>query len=142
MHDAGKIGIPDAIMLKPARLDDQEFEMMKTHTKIGFNLLYDDDNDFLKTAALISLEHHEKYDGSGYPHGKKGEEISIYGRIVAITDVFDALLSERPYKTAWKFDEATKLLKDERGKHFDPQLIDIFFENIDAIKAIYLDLKD
>lgn len=142
MHDAGKIGIPDAIMLKPARLDDQEFEMMKTHTKIGFNLLYDDDNDFLKTAALISLEHHEKYDGSGYPHGKKGEEISIYGRIVAITDVFDALLSERPYKTAWKFDEATKLLKDERGKHFDPHLIDIFFENIDAIKAIYLDLKD
>lgn len=142
MHDAGKIGIPDAIMLKPGKLNDEEFEMMKTHTKIGFNLLYDDDNDFLKVAALISLEHHEKYDGSGYPHGKKGEEISIYGRIVAITDVFDALISERPYKTAWKFNEAIEYLKKERGKHFDPNLIDIFFDNLKTIKSIYLELKD
>ena len=142
MHDAGKIGIPDAIMLKPGKLNEAEFELMKTHSKIGFNLLYDDDNGFLKTAALISLEHHEKYDGTGYPHSKKGEEISIYGRIVAIADVFDALLSERPYKKAWEFDKAVEYLKNERGKHFDPNLIDLFFDNIKTIKSIYKELKD
>lgn len=142
MHDAGKIGIADNIILKPDRLSPEEFETMKTHTQIGYNLLYDEDNDFLGTAAIIALEHHEKYDGSGYPHGKKGEEISIYGRIVAITDVFDALISERPYKVPWSFEEATKLLHKESGIHFDPKLITLFFENIDKIKSIYEELKD
>ncbi|MDD2382709.1 MAG: HD domain-containing protein [Sulfurospirillaceae bacterium] len=142
MHDAGKIGIADNIILKPGKLEKDEFELMKTHAQIGYNLLYDDENDYLKVAALIALEHHEKFDGSGYPSGKKGEEISIYGRIVAIADVFDALISERAYKRAWSFDEALTYLKNESGHHFDPHLITLFLTNLDAIKTIYNDLKD
>ena len=142
MHDAGKIGIADKIMLKPGKLDDDEFEVMKTHAQIGYNLLYDVENDYLKTAALIALEHHEKFDGTGYPHGKKAEEISIFGRIVAIADVFDALISVRPYKRAWSFEEAFLLLQKESGHHFDPKLIMLFSENIETIRVIYNDLKD
>ena len=142
MHDTGKIGIPDRIMLKPDKLDDDEFVIMKTHARIGYQLLYDVEDDYLKTAALISLEHHEKYNGSGYPVGKKGEEISIYGRIVAIADVFDALLSERPYKKAWSFEEALAFLKKERGTHFDPVLIDLFFQNLEKIHHVYEELRD
>ncbi|MDD3344515.1 MAG: HD domain-containing protein [Sulfurospirillaceae bacterium] len=142
MHDAGKIGIADKIMLKPGKLDDAEFETMKTHAQIGYNLLYDEDNDYLKTAALIALEHHEKYDGSGYPNGKKGKEISIFGRIVAITDVFDALTSVRPYKHAWTFEEALQFLQEQSSKHFDPQLITLFLQEKESIRAIYNDLKD
>ena len=100
------------------------------------------EDDYLKTAALISLEHHEKYNGSGYPVGKKGEEISIYGRIVAIADVFDALLSERPYKKAWSFEEALAFLKKERGSPFDPVLIDFFFVNLEIIHHVYEELRD
>jgi len=142
MHDTGKIGIPDRIMLKPAKLDDDEFETMQTHTTIGYNLLFDPEDEYLKTAALISYEHHEKYDGQGYPNGKKANEISIYGRIVAVADVFDALVSERPYKEAWSFEKAVEYLQSESGKRFDPTLIDIFVENIETIKAIYQELKD
>ena len=142
MHDAGKIGIPDTIMFKTSKLNFEEFEYMKTHTSIGYDLLLDEDDDYLKTAALIALEHHERWDGTGYPNGKKGENISIYGRIVAIADVFDALLSERPYKQAWHFEEALAYIKQERGSHFDPVLIDLFFENLDTIKSIYWELKD
>ncbi|QIR76984.1 HD domain-containing protein [Sulfurospirillum diekertiae] len=142
MHDAGKIGITDTILLKPDRLDQEEFDIVKTHTQIGYDLLFDSENEYLKTAALIALEHHEKWDGTGYPLGKKGEEISIFGRIVAIADVFDALISVRTYKPAWSFEEAYEFLKKNRGTHFDPILIDLFSENIERIRAIYLELRD
>ena len=142
MHDAGKIGIADKIMLKPDKLTTEEFEIMKTHTKLGHDLLFDAENEYLKTAALIALEHHEKWDGSGYPYGKKGEEISIFGRIVAIADVFDALISTRPYKTPWSFERAHALLNENSGTHFDPVLIKLFNENIEKIHTIYQELKD
>lgn len=142
MHDAGKIGIADKILLKPNKLSDEEFELMKTHTQLGHDLLFDEENEYLKSAALIALEHHEKWDGSGYPHGKKGEEISIFGRIVAIADVFDALISVRPYKAPWSFEKAYAFIKNNRGTHFDPTLIDLFTENIEKIHTIYQELKD
>jgi HD-GYP domain-containing protein (c-di-GMP phosphodiesterase class II) len=142
MHDVGKIGIGDAILRKPGPLTDEEFEIMKTHTIIGHNLLRDDDNIFLEEAARIALEHHEKYDGSGYPNGKKGNEISIEGRIVAIADVFDALTSERPYKRAWSPDEAFEWIAGQSGSHFDPLLVEIFLsirKKIEAIRAAFQD---
>ncbi|WP_041959675.1 HD domain-containing phosphohydrolase [Sulfurospirillum arsenophilum] len=142
MHDAGKIGIADKLLLKPNKLSDEEFDVMKTHAKLGHDLLFDEENEYLKTAALIALEHHEKWDGSGYPHGKSGEEISIYGRIVAIADVFDALISIRPYKAAWSFKKAHAHLQKSSGTHFDPALINLFNENIEKIHAIYQELKD
>ena len=142
MHDTGKIGIPDRIMLKPGKLDEEEFKVMKEHSTIGYELLFDAEDEYLQTAALISYEHHEKYNGRGYPNGKKAEEISIYGRIVAIADVFDALVSERPYKEAWSFEKALEYLQSERGEHFDPKLIDIFCTNTEAIREIYEELKD
>jgi len=142
MHDAGKIGIADKLLLKPGKLSDEEFDVMKTHAKLGHDLLFDEENEYLKTAALIALEHHEKWDGSGYPMSKKGEEISIYGRIVAIADVFDALISTRPYKAAWSFKKAHAHLQKNSGTHFDPTLIDLFDKNIEKIHAIYQELKD
>ncbi|MFW9618637.1 MAG: HD-GYP domain-containing protein [Sulfurospirillum sp.] len=142
MHDAGKIGIADKILLKPDKLSKNEFEMMKTHTQLGHDLLFDEENEYLKAAALIALEHHEKWDGTGYPHGKKGEEISIFGRIVAIADVFDALISVRPYKEPWSFEKAHTLLNENSGTHFDPALIALFNENIEKIHTIYQELKD
>ena len=142
MHDAGKIGIADKILLKPDKLSKNEFEMMKTHTQLGHDLLFDEENEYLKAAALIALEHHEKGDGTGYPHGKKGEEISIFGRIVAIADVFDALISVRPYKEPWSFEKAHTLLNENSGTHFDPALIALFNENIEKIRTIYQELKD
>lgn len=142
MHDAGKIGIADKILLKPDKLSKNEFEMMKTHTQLGHDLLFDEENEYLKAAALIALEHHEKWDGTGYPHGKKGEEISIFGRIVVIADVFDALISVRPYKEPWSFEKAHTLLNENSGTHFDPALIALFNENIEKIHTIYQELKD
>lgn len=142
MHDAGKIGIADKLLLKPDKLSDEEFEIMKTHAQLGHDLLFDEENEYLKTAALIALEHHEKWDGSGYPHGKKGEDISIFGRIVAIADVFDALISTRPYKAPWSFEKAHALLNENSGTHFDPTLIALFNKNIEKIYTIYQELKD
>lgn len=142
MHDVGKIGIPDDIILKPGRLTCEEFEIVKNHTHIGYKLLDDEENEYLKIAALISLEHHERFDGSGYPYSKKGEEISIYGRIVAIADVFDALISERPYKKAWDFEEALCFLRENSGTHFDPKIIVLFFENLTRIREIHQSLMD
>ena len=142
MHDAGKIGIADKILLKPDKLSKNEFEMMKTHTQLGHDLLFDEENEYLKAAALIALEHHEKWDGTGYPHGKKGEEISIFGRIVAIAAVFDALISVRPYKEPSSFEKAHTLLNENSGTHFDPALIALFNENIEKIRTIYQELKD
>lgn len=136
MHDIGKIGIPDHILLKPGRFEPDEWETMKQHAQIGADILDGDGSDLLDMARDIALTHHEKWDGSGYPNGLKGEEIPLVGRICALADVFDALTSERPYKKAWAVDDALQLIRDNRGSHFDPQLVDLFMQNLDAIMAI------
>jgi len=136
MHDIGKVGIPDNILNKPGKLTNDEWLVMKTHSNIGYDLFKDSSKPLLQTAATIAYEHHEKYDGSGYPRGLKGNEIHIYGRITALADVFDALGSERCYKKAWKDEKIFKLLKEERGKHFDPQLVDILFKHLDEFLAV------
>ena len=142
MHDIGKVGISDAILKKPAKLTLEEFEIMKEHSMIGYNILKDSKRDILKAAAIVAKEHHEKYDGSGYPLGLKGEEIHIYGRITAIADVFDALGSERCYKEVWEDEKIFQLFRDEKGKHFDPKLIDLFFDNLDMFLQIRDRYKD
>ena len=142
MHDIGKIGIPDAILNKPAKFTPEEFEIMKNHAVIGYNMLQGSDRKLLKTSATIAYEHHEKWDGSGYPRGLKGQDIHIYGRITAIADVFDALGSDRCYKKAWELDRILNLFKEEKGRHFDPVLIDLFFENLDKFLAIRDTYKD
>lgn len=136
MHDVGKIGIPDAILLKPGRLTPEEFDHMKQHAVIGAQILANSSSALLQLAHKLALEHHEKWDGSGYPHGLKGEQISVEGRIVAIADVFDALTSKRPYKEAWSVEEALEHMQTQAGKHFDPHLINLFVNNLDAIIAI------
>ena len=136
MHDIGKVGIHDAILLKPDRLTEEERKIMQTHTTIGYELFRESDEPLHKAAAIIAHEHHEKYDGSGYPRGLKGEEIHIYGRITAIADVFDALGSDRIYKKAWSDEEIFEYLESQRGKYFDPELIDLFFEHLDAFLKI------
>ena len=138
MHDIGKIGIPDHILLKPGKLDADEWEIMKQHTVIGANILSGDDSDLLKMAAEIALTHHEKWDGSGYPHGLEAEAIPLVGRVTAIADVFDALTSERPYKKPWSVDEAVEFMNKQSGKQFDPQLIKSFNEILPEI----LEIKD
>lgn len=135
-HDLGKVGIPDSILLKPGKLDFEEFEIMKNHCQIGYEILKGSKSKYLKAGGIIAYNHHEKYDGSGYPNGLKGEDIPILGRITAIADVYDALTSARPYKKAWEIDDACELLIKERGIHFDPKLIDLFIENKNEIIAI------
>ncbi|SHF19973.1 putative two-component system response regulator [Marinitoga hydrogenitolerans DSM 16785] len=137
MHDIGKIGIPDSILLKSGKLNDKEFEIMKKHAKIGYNILKKIDDDFFDLAAKIALYHHEKFNGMGYPKGLKGEDIPIEGRIIAICDVFDALISERPYKKAFSFEDALKIIKTGSGTHFDPKIVSIFLKNIEEIRIIY-----
>jgi len=136
MHDIGKIAIPDEILKKPAPYEPAEFEIMKTHTDKGYNMLKGSTKELLKNASIVAYQHHEKWDGTGYPEGLKGEEIHIYGRITAIADVFDALGSDRVYKKAWNDEKIFNLFKEERGKHFDPKLVDIFFDKIDDIIKI------
>jgi PAS domain S-box-containing protein len=136
MHDIGKVGIADSILNKKGKLTKEEFEKMKEHVLIGYEMLKNSNRPILKASAIVAHEHHEKYDGTGYPRGIKGNEIHIYGRITAICDVFDALGSDRPYKKAWDLKEILKLFKKERGKHFDPFLIDIFFKNLDGFLKI------
>ncbi|MGB6327298.1 MAG: HD domain-containing phosphohydrolase [Halarcobacter sp.] len=136
-HDLGKVGIEDKILLKPGRLDKDEFEIMKTHAQIGYEILKDSQSEYLKAGAMIAISHHEKFDGNGYPSQIKGEDIHIFGRIVAVVDVFDALTSNRPYKRAWNFDDALNLLIQEKQKHFDPVIVDLFVKNIDEVKTIY-----
>ena len=136
MHDIGKVGIEDAILNKPGKLTEPEFEIMKTHAKIGFDMLSGSHQKLLQTAAIVAHEHHEKWNGEGYPNGRKGEEIHIYGRITAITDVFDALGHDRVYKKAWPLEEILELFRKERGKHFDPNLIDVFLENLEMFLQI------
>lgn len=141
-HDLGKVGIEDKVLLKPGKLDKDEFEIMKTHAMIGYEILKNSQSEYLKAGATIALTHHEKYNGTGYPNGVSGEDIHIYGRIVAVVDVFDALTSHRPYKKAWSFEDAFKLLKEEKGKHFDPKIVDLFVKNIDEIEIIYNSFKE
>ncbi|MDH5258321.1 MAG: response regulator [Gammaproteobacteria bacterium] len=136
MHDIGKIGIPDKILLKPGKFEPEEWRIMQTHAQIGADILSGDDSDLLSMAREIALTHHEKWNGSGYPNALCGEDIPLVGRISALADVFDALSSERPYKKAWPLDKAIELIKEERGKHFDPKLVDIFLEHLDEIVAI------
>jgi len=142
MHDIGKIGIPDAILNKPARLDPSEWEVMKQHAQIGYDILKNSDLRLLQASAIVAYEHHEKWDGSGYPIGFKGEEIHIYGRITALADVFDALGSERIYKPAWSDEKIFALFEEERGKHFEPKLVDLFFANKEKFFEIRERLKD
>ena len=142
MHDIGKVGIPDSILNKPGKLDENEWKIMRKHCVIGYNILKNSKREILKAAAIVAMTHHEKWDGTGYPKGLKGEEIHIYGRITAIADVFDALGSHRCYKKAWEDEKIFELLRDEKDKHFDPKLIDLFFENIDKFIEIRDRYKD
>ena len=142
MHDIGKTAVPDNILNKPGKLTEEEFEIMKIHPIVGKDILKNSSKEIINTGAIIAYQHHEKYNGEGYPLGSKGEQIHIYARITAIADVFDALGSQRVYKEAWSLDKIITFFKEERGKHFDPRLIDIFLENIDEILKIRETLKD
>jgi putative two-component system response regulator len=145
MHDIGKIGIPDSILLKPGKLDDEEWEVMKTHVNIGADLLDGTDVPLLVMARNIALSHHEKWDGSGYPQGLAGESIPIEGRICAICDVFDALTSVRPYKKAWPIEEAMAFLQQQKGQHFDPDLVELFEQILNDVlsyRAAHMDSFD
>ncbi|WP_111977969.1 DUF3369 domain-containing protein [Algibacillus agarilyticus] len=136
LHDVGKVGIPDRVLNKPAKLDKEEWAIMQTHAKLGYDVLNQSNNEILQLGAQIAYQHHEKYDGTGYPQGLKGEDIHIVGRITALADVFDALASERCYKPAWPLKKVLKLLREERGKHFDPKLVDLLLDNLDDFIAI------
>lgn len=136
MHDVGKLGTPDHILLKPGRLTPDEFEIMKRHAVIGHEILKDSASPVLQAAAQIALTHHEKFDGSGYPQGLVGAQIPVFGRIVAVADVFDALTSERPYKNAWELAQAKEFLHEGRGKHFDAACVDAFVQDWDDVLAI------
>lgn len=136
MHDIGKIGIPDSILNKPGKLTEEEFEVIKTHTTIGANILNNSKSEILQTAKKIAVSHHEKWNGEGYPYGLKGQNIPVEGRIVAIADVFDALTTERPYKKAFSIEITCNIIREKRGEHFDPEITDIFFENLDELLEI------
>jgi putative two-component system response regulator len=136
MHDIGKIGIPDRILLKPGSLDEQEWVFMQQHTIIGGNILSGSDSYVIQMAEQIALEHHEKWDGCGYPKGLKGQEISLWGRISTIADIFDALTTRRPYKIAFPMEYSLEILEKNRGTHFDPGVVDAFFSIKDEILSI------
>lgn len=143
MHDIGKVGIPDSILKKQGELTNEEFSLMKSHTEIGYNLLKSSDRRIIKAAAIVSHQHHERWDGKGYPQGLSGEQIHIYGRITAIADVFDALISRRCYKLPWDLQKIIELFQDEKGKQFDPLLTDILLDNLEeiiTIKNTYTDI--
>lgn len=136
MHDIGKIAIPEKILHKPGKLTESEFDIMKTHAERGKDFLKKSHRRLFKSAGIIAYEHHEKWDGSGYPRGLKGNEIHIYGRIVALADVFDALTHKRKYKDSWPIDEALAYIQAQSGSHFDPALVNIFIEHLDEFIAI------
>lgn len=138
MHDIGKIGIPDSVLLKPGKLDADEWEVMKTHTSIGGNILEGDDSELLRLAREIAMTHHERWDGSGYPEGLKGEDIPIAGRIVSLVDVFDALTSARPYKKPWSVEDARNLILENQGTQFDPHLVNLF----DKLLPKFLEIRN
>ncbi|MEJ1470389.1 MAG: two-component system response regulator [Candidatus Sedimenticola sp. (ex Thyasira tokunagai)] len=142
MHDVGKIGIPDKILLKPGKLDSDEWEIMMQHTSYGAEIIGNHDSALLTMSRTIALCHHEKWNGKGYPNGLAGEDIPLEARIVAIADVFDALTSERPYKKAWPVEKAIAVIQEDAGSHFDPNLVPIFIEKLPQvleIKAEYMD---
>ncbi len=141
MHDIGKIGIPDRILFKEGRLDDEEWAIMRTHTTIGADLLSGHDSPLMKTAAQIALTHHERWDGGGYPSGLRGEDIPMEGRIVALCDVFDALISRRPYKEKWPLGQAVMNIEAESGGAFDPYLVAKFHESLMEIKEVFRQLE-
>jgi response regulator RpfG family c-di-GMP phosphodiesterase len=142
MHDIGKVGIPDGILLKPGTLDAMEMDVIRRHALIGYEILKNSPSHYLQLGATIARYHHEKYDGSGYPEGLKGEEIPLAARIVAVVDVFDALTTMRPYKQAWPLDEALDYLRANAGSHFDPRCIDAFLRRLDEIRMVYGQLQD
>jgi len=138
MHDVGKIGIPDRILLKPGKLGGEEWEIMKSHATIGADILGSHTSEVMQMARAIALSHHEKWDGSGYPYGLQGDAIPIGGRIAALCDVFDALTSERPYKKAWPVNEAIDFISQQAGQHFDPVLVGHF----EAILPDIINIRD
>lgn len=142
MHDIGKIGIADSILLKPGKLTDEERTIMMEHSRIGAEILGEHEWPLMQMARTVALTHHEKWDGTGYPKAMKGDEIPLVGRICAIADVFDALTSDRPYKRGWPVQEATDFIKGQSGKHFDPDLVDKFIENLAEITHIRDMLRD
>ena len=136
MHDIGKLGIPDSILKKPGKLTEEEFEVMKKHPAIGAGIIGNQKSELLEVARLVALTHHEKWNGKGYPRGRSGEDIPIEGRIVAIADVFDALTSERPYKSAWPIEKTVATMQQDAGSHFDPKLLPLFIERLPEILAV------
>ena len=136
MHDIGKIATPDAILLKPGELTPPEWEIMKKHPALGHSILDGSQRPVIAAAATIAHQHHEKYDGTGYPQGLKGDQIHIYARIIAVADVFDALSHARCYKHAWPLEDVVAYLKDARGSHLDATLVDLLLQNLDAALAI------
>jgi len=142
MHDIGKIAIPDSILLKPGKLTDVESTEMQSHTTLGFEMLNHSDRKLLKTAALVAVQHHEKWDGTGYPYGLKGEEIHIYGRLLAIADVFDALICKRVYKDPWPIEKIVAMFIESKGKDFDPEIVDVFLKVKDAMIEVSIRLDD
>ncbi|MDR3152793.1 MAG: two-component system response regulator [Deltaproteobacteria bacterium] len=137
MHDIGKIGIPDRILLKNGPLNDEEWTVMRMHTVFGGKILENSDIGFLRLGEVIALTHHEKFDGSGYPRGLKGRQIPLAGRIVAVADVFDALMSRRPYKPPFTSEQAAGIITDGRGRHFDPDVVDVFLKDLPNILDIW-----
>lgn len=142
MHDIGKIGVRDHILLKPGKLTEEEFAVIKQHSEIGAKIIGDHDAEVMKMAKQISLAHHEKWNGKGYPRGLSGENIPIVGRIVAIADVFDALTSDRPYKKAWTIEDALELIEKEAGQHFDPELARLFLGMETELRLIAAEYSD
>lgn len=136
MHDIGKVAIPDSILKKPGKLTPEEFTLMQSHTILGYNLLENSQRSIIRAAATVAHEHHEKWNGKGYPRGLAGEDIHIFGRITALADVFDALGSDRVYKKAWEPERIYALFREERGQHFDPAVVDTFFEHLEEILQV------
>jgi two-component system response regulator RpfG len=136
LHDIGKIAIPDAVLMKPGPLTSEEIEVMRTHPQIGYDLLNDSQNRFIQIGATIALRHQERYDGSGYPDGLVGDQIPIEARIVAVADVFDALISKRPYKHAWPVEEALDYISEQSGKLFDPRCVEALLRNRERLQEI------
>lgn len=142
MHDIGKVGIPDSILNKPGKLTLEEFDIIKTHSQLGYEMLKHSNRPILKASAVVAQTHHEKWDGRGYPNALKADEIPIFGRITAVADIFDALGHDRCYKKAWELDDILVFFKEERGRHFDPKLVDLFFDNLDKFLEIRDKFKD
>ena len=136
MHDIGKLGIPDNILQKPGKLSADEWEVMKTHCEIGAKIIGDSDSELMMASKIVACQHHERWNGKGYPQGLIGEDIHIYARIAAVSDVFDALMSKRPYKEPWTFDDAVEYIKNEAGEHFDPEVVKAFVKALPKIVEI------